>query len=541
MKKSKKGFTLIELVISMAIIAVLLLLATGRYRHHVEKANDIHIIADTSSLQKELKTELLHENKEFKGNPVDKNTLAGKKIYSARKIEEEIPAEELYEVNNPKEYLNTVLTGKFIASANADTYYVDNGSKPNSSLFPKDYGDKTDIIENQYKGYLRGTGTSGTFEKPDGTSLNNTEATFKQYNKFDVFYTEIDSKGVKYNVQAIKHKDTDRHPIVRLNLAGTDVELTDSKGKTVKYKLAADTTIFNHGNQKIENGMVVQAAPTFTEGKELDIISVLDPSTPLQGELKTDEKPVCDETVINKLKGNYVVYMTREKYKLALVDSEGNKTIVDIRCLNVQPKICSLDLINLNGKNGTGQLYLHNVRIDPVVEVIERRGNIITVKDTENNIANIDISTAEIFFRGYRLEGKTVQLKMVPNTNVAEIVRIADYLDRYKKIHNYPPYGTLYDLGIPTISKPKPPVEIEETITLKNQVDMTKLVIDKAGEIKVYHLDKPIAAALERKLQENEKLEVKITAKPTSSEQDFEVTRIDVKIDGEYVDIEKLM
>ncbi|KXB70230.1 type IV pilin protein [Peptoniphilus sp. DNF00840] len=36
-RKSKKGFTLIELVISMAIIAVLLLLATGRYRHHVEK------------------------------------------------------------------------------------------------------------------------------------------------------------------------------------------------------------------------------------------------------------------------------------------------------------------------------------------------------------------------------------------------------------------------------------------------------------------------------------------------------------------------
>lgn len=287
--------------------------------------------------------------------------------------------------------------------------------------------------------------------------------------------------------------------------------------------------------------MIVQAAPTHIEGKELDIISVLDPSTPLQGELKTDEKPVCDENVINKLKGNYVVYKVREKYKIALEDSEGNKTIVDIRCLNVQPKICSLDLINLNGKNGTGQLYLHNVRIDPVVEVIERRGNIITVKDTENNIANIDISTAEIFFRGYRLEGKTVQLKMVPNTNVAEIVRIADYLDRYKKIHNYPPYGTLYDLGIPTISKPKPPVEIEETITLKNQVGMTKLVIDKAGEIKVYHLDKPIAAVLERKLTENEKLEVRITAKPTASEQDYEVTRLDVKVDGEYVDIEKLM
>lgn len=158
-RKSKKGFTLIELVIAMAIIAVLLLLATGRYRHHVERANDIHIIADTNSLQKELKTELLHENKEFKGNPVDKNNLVGKKIYSARKIEEEIPEEELYEVNNPKEYLNTVLTGKFIASANADTYYVDNSTKsnkpnPNPNPFdnidydnPDDYGDNYDVIE----------------------------------------------------------------------------------------------------------------------------------------------------------------------------------------------------------------------------------------------------------------------------------------------------------------------------------------------------------------------------------------------------------
>lgn len=181
-RKSKKGFTLIELVISMAIIAVLLLLATGRYRHHVERAKDIHIIADTSSLQQELKTELLHDNKEFKGNPVDKNTLVGKKIYSARKLEDEIPAEQLYEVQNPKEYLNTVLTGKFIASANADTYYVDNGGKPNTGLFPDHYGDKKDVVE-QYKGFLRATGTSGTFEKPDGTSLNNTEATFSKYSK----------------------------------------------------------------------------------------------------------------------------------------------------------------------------------------------------------------------------------------------------------------------------------------------------------------------------------------------------------------------
>lgn len=531
-RKSKKGFTLIELVISMAIIAVLLLLATGRYRHHVERAKDIHIIADTSSLQQELKTELLHDNKEFKGNPVDKNTLVGKKIYSARKLEDEIPAEQLYEVQNPKEYLKTVLTGKFIASANADTYYVDNGSKPNTGLFPDHFGDKTDVVE-QYKGFLRATGTSGTFEKPDGESFSNTEATFSKYSKYDVFYTEIDNKGVKYNVQAIIHKDTDRHPIVRLNLVGTDVELTDSKGKTVKYKLASDTTIFNHGNQKLENGMVVQAAPTHIEGKELDIISVLDSSTPLQGELKTDEKPVCDETIFNKLKGNYVVYMTRERNKVALVDSDGKETIVDIRCLNVQPKICSYDLINFNGKDGTGQLYLVNVRIDPIFEVIERRGSIITVKDKENNIAMIDIGTAEVFFRRQRLEGRKVQLKMMPNTNVAEIVRIVP--------DKFPLYKTLYDLGIPTISKPKPPVEIEETITLKNQVDMTKLVIDKAGEIKVYHLDKPIAAALERKLKENEKLEVKITAKPTFSEQDFEVTRIDVKVDGEYVDIEKLM
>lgn len=531
--KTKKGFTLIELVITMAIIAVLLLMATGQYRRHVEKANNIHIIADTNSLQKELKTELLHENKEFKGNPVDKNTLVGKKIYSARKLEAEIPQEELYDVKNPKEHINTVLTGKFVATADADTYYIDNGSKPNSGIFPKDFGDKTDIIENQYKGYLRATGTAGAFEKPDGTSLNNTEATFSKYEKYDVFYTEIDSKGVKYNVQAIKHADTEHFPIVRLNVVGSDIELTDVKGKTVKYKLGADTVVFNNGNQKIENGMVVQAAPTFTEGKELDIISVLDSSTPLQGELKPEAKPVCDETVMNKLKGNYVVYMTREKYKVALLDSDGNETIVDIRCLNVQPKICSYDLINFNGKDGTGQLYLYNVRIDPIVEVIERRGSIITVKDKENNIANIDISTAEIFFKRQRLEGRKVQLKMMPNTSVAEIVRIVE--DRF------PLYKTLYDLGIPTISKPLPPVEVEETISTKNIPETGTIVIDKAGDIKVYHItrNKEIAAKLDMKLKENENLEIKIHAEPMNSEQDYEVTRIDVKVDGEFIDILK--
>lgn len=530
-RKSKKGFTLIELVISMAIIAVLLLLATGRYRHHVERAKDIHIIADTSSLQQELKTELLHDNKEFKGNPVDKNTLVGKKIYSARKLEDEIPAEQLYEVQNPKEYLNTVLTGKFIASANADTYYVDNGNKPNTGLFPDHYGDKKDVIE-PYKGYLRATGTSGTFEKPDGASLNNIARQLSGYNEFDVLHTDINSHRVKA-LEIIIHKDTDKYPIVKLKLAGTDVELTDSKGKTVKYKLASDTKIFNHGNQTLENEMVVQASPTNFEGGELDVISVLDSSTPLQGELKTGEKPVCDENILNKLQGNYVVKRFEKPNNVVLADSDNNEIVVDVRCLKVTPAICGLDVVTFNGKDGTVQLSLAYWKSDPIFEVIDRRGYTITVKDKEDNISVIDIRTAEIFFRGQRLEGRKVQLKMMPNTNVAEIVRIVP--------DKFPLHKTLYDLDIPTISKSKPPVEIEETITLKNQVDMTKLVIDKAGEIKVYHLDKPIAAVLERKLQENEKLEVKITAKPTFSEQDFEVTRIDVKVDGEYVDIEKLM
>lgn len=414
--KSKKGFTLIELVISMAIIAVLLLLATGRYRHHVEKANDIHIIADTNSLQKELKTELLHENTEFKGDPVDKNTLVGKKIYSARKIEEELPQEELYEVKNPEEHINTVLTGKFIASANADTYYVDNSTKSN---------------------------------KPNPNP-----------NPFDnIDYDDSNNYGDKYDVI------------------------------------------------------------------ERDTGTITPPEL---------QPPVCSEE-LNKLNGNYKITLGSD-FSTYLQESTGSMIKIDSRCFKIDTFIN--DIVKLKGVNGT--IQLSRVK-DPIVQVIKQEGNILTLKDKDDNTGKVDISSAEIFTEDQSLQDKKIQVKLIPNTTKAEIINILEYDSSLQ--------DTIQDLMIdaPLVKEnmTRPANISTDDIFRSSETNSITLHLEGKATINnatviVYTDDSDLLEKLEDYLKENG--EAKIQAKYEQNNKDTykKLIQLEVLTDDGYKDIKTI-
>lgn len=134
--KSTKGFTLIELIITLAIIAVLLLIATSSYRKHVSDANETLIISDTNKMSTAIKSEILHDKKPLSERPISRLMLGNVTVYSGRQKELGLPNEKLYNIENPRKHLNTTLKGQFVATADGEAYYLlrKPSTKPNTGI-----------------------------------------------------------------------------------------------------------------------------------------------------------------------------------------------------------------------------------------------------------------------------------------------------------------------------------------------------------------------------------------------------------------------
>lgn len=283
--KSTKGFTLIEIIITLAILAVLFLLASGNYRKHISDANETLIIADTGKMSTAIKAELANDKKPLSKDPISRRRLRGATVYSGRQKELGLPTEELYNIENPKKYLNTTLTGQFVATADGDAYYIkrNTNTKPNTGTIKppqlpppvcpeealsKINGNYKITMGSDYAIYIQES--SGAMLKIDLRCL-----------KLDTYvYDIVKLKGVNGTVQLSIVKD----PIVQvIKQEGNTLTLQDKAGNTGKIDISS-AEIFTENQPLQDKKIQVKLIPDTTKASIINILTESD--FPLQGTIQ---------------------------------------------------------------------------------------------------------------------------------------------------------------------------------------------------------------------------------------------------------------
>jgi hypothetical protein len=278
---NKKGFTLLELVIVIAIIGVLVLLAAPKYLNHVEEAKDVHIVSDTRTLENELKSQLAYKNTEYKQKEVvDKDSLEDKKIYSSRGKQVEEITEPVYKIEKPKDYTNTVLTGTFFANKEGTVYYtpeeVDTKPEDTPNTGKPEQPEEPKIPNGLYR--------MNRFNGESELSLENVYGR-KAEGKLNFDYLDLVMvlNDGKTQTLLIDHSDIIDYPIVKIVEAkGYDFTLEDSQGNQKTYSYHSPTGHIPGGFINFKNQIIQFRA----NGDEIEYISILDNNTALEGELK---------------------------------------------------------------------------------------------------------------------------------------------------------------------------------------------------------------------------------------------------------------
>ncbi len=129
-KIDKKAFTLIEVLVVVAIIGILALLAIPRFIGHTQKAELVRIQHDVKAMEKEIGAKLINGDdsfNEWESNSKDLNQLVqDKELFENEGVAKEVePTDGTYKVI-PKEYkdkINTKLKGTFYANSGGKVYY----------------------------------------------------------------------------------------------------------------------------------------------------------------------------------------------------------------------------------------------------------------------------------------------------------------------------------------------------------------------------------------------------------------------------------
>ena len=138
-KIDKKAFTLIEVLVVVAIIGILALLALPRFIGQTQKAELVRIQHDVKAMEKEIGAKLINGDNEFnkwENNSKDLNQLVqDKELFERGGVAKEIePTGGTYKIV-PKEYkdkINTKLKGTFYANSGGKVYY-EHGEIPEDS------------------------------------------------------------------------------------------------------------------------------------------------------------------------------------------------------------------------------------------------------------------------------------------------------------------------------------------------------------------------------------------------------------------------
>lgn len=130
--KIQKGFTLVEIIVTLAIIGTLVLIATSNNKDTLLAANETQIKADITTVKSSLGTEKLQDEsggglnteKEYKSVELTEDELKDLTVYDKTGKEITLPKDKYYKVDIKKLGVDSSLKGTFIADANNKVYYA---------------------------------------------------------------------------------------------------------------------------------------------------------------------------------------------------------------------------------------------------------------------------------------------------------------------------------------------------------------------------------------------------------------------------------
>ena len=135
-RNKNEAFTIIELIVVMAIIAILVLLASPKFLNQTAEAKEIQIKNDVKVVENILESYMLRNNDklsndlEFKDKAEVEESLAEGKVYDYMEIVKTIEGDKFYVL---KDIGNSKLKGEFVANEGGKVYYIsDKASKDNN-------------------------------------------------------------------------------------------------------------------------------------------------------------------------------------------------------------------------------------------------------------------------------------------------------------------------------------------------------------------------------------------------------------------------